>query len=196
MKQKAGESPCRFVGLLLIALVTSECARDNATAARVPNPSSSGDAGDSVSFQDSGGSINEPDASGDAGDTTVLDGGTVGDASDSGLSAAWPNDKYLSTNDVFLRVQQSDADMLLVNVVDEEYYNLGHIANSLKIPWDILAANLSQIDRTRHVVLYCRRGVRSESAYETLVDNAYPYVWIMEGGIEAWIAAGYPTVAD
>jgi rhodanese-related sulfurtransferase len=34
--------------------------------------------------------------------------------------------------------------------------------------------------------------VRSEAAYDTLIANDYPNVWVMEGGIEAWIAAGYP----
>jgi hypothetical protein len=39
-------------------------------------------------------------------------------------------------------------------------------------------------------------GVRSESAYGTLVAAAFPFVWVMEGGVERWIAAGCPTVAE
>ncbi len=86
--------------------------------------------------------------------------------------------------------------MLLVNVVDEEYYDLGHIAGSLRILWDLLAGRLGEIDPARYIVVYCRKGVRSESAYTTLVDNAFPLAWVMEAGIERWIAAGYPTAAD
>lgn len=124
------------------------------------------------------------------------DGGNAPPLSDSGVSDSWPESKYLSVVDVHEFIQGSVSNVQLINVVDEEYYSLGHIANSLKIPWDVLSSNLSQVDKNRHVILYCRRGVRSESAYDTLRSNGYTLVWIMEGGIEAWIAAGYPTVSD
>jgi adenylyltransferase/sulfurtransferase len=133
------------------------------------------------------------DGGADAGTSARDD--TAGPADGGGLPA-WPAGKYISVDEVYARSQAGDPEMLLVNVVDPEYYNLGHIANSLKIPWDALAGRLAEVDASRHVVLYCRRGVRSESAYTTLADNGYSLVWAMEGGIERWIAAGYPTVAD
>jgi rhodanese-related sulfurtransferase len=117
-------------------------------------------------------------------------------AGGAGSAAAWPTGKYITIDEVYARVQAHDTDMLLVNVVDEEYYNLGFITGSLKIPWDTLAGRLVELDRERHIVLYCRKGVRSESAYTTLVDNAFPLVWVMEGGIEKWLAAGYPVVTE
>jgi rhodanese-related sulfurtransferase len=115
---------------------------------------------------------------------------------DTGVPDAWPDGKYITIEEVYARVQANDPEMLLINVVDEVFYNLGHIEGSLKITWDTLEANLDEVDSTRHIVIYCRRGVRSESAYTTLVDNGYPHVWVMENGIEAWIAAGYPTVPE
>jgi rhodanese-related sulfurtransferase len=131
-----------------------------------------------------------------AGGTVGAEAGVAGADAVDGGSVGWPAGKYISIDEVYARSQAADPEMLLVNVVDPEYYNLGHIANSLKIPWDALAGRLGEVDPGRHVVLYCRRGVRSESAYTTLMDNGYPMVWVMEGGIEKWIAAGYPTVAD
>ncbi|MBN2575409.1 MAG: hypothetical protein JXP73_12670 [Deltaproteobacteria bacterium] len=110
----------------------------------------------------------------------------------------WPDveDKYISIDEVYARLQAGDPEMLLVNVVDEMYYNYGFIPGSLKIPYDTLEGRLAEVDPTRHIVLYCRRGVRSESAYTTLVNHDYPLVWVMEGGIEKWSAAGYPTVPE
>jgi rhodanese-related sulfurtransferase len=124
-------------------------------------------------------------------------GGTTGSdvVADTG-AAAWPSDKYISVDEVYALVQAGTTDMLLVNVVDEEFYNLGFIAGSLKIPWDTLEGRLAELDRARHIVLYCRKGVRSESAYTTLKDNGYTLVWAMEGGIERWIDAGYPVVPE
>jgi rhodanese-related sulfurtransferase len=109
---------------------------------------------------------------------------------------AWPSGKYLSVDEVYARIRAQDTGMLLINVVDEIYYTLGHIEGSLKIPWDTLENRFEEIDRGRYLVVYCRRGVRSESAFTTLERLAYPHVWIMEGGIERWLAAGFPTVAD
>jgi rhodanese-related sulfurtransferase len=136
------------------------------------------------------------------GDTSAGADATIGVHQDvtgpegGGALPLWPGDEYISIDEVYARSQAGDPDMLLVNVVDPEYYSLGHIANSLKIPWDQLSRRLSEVDRARHVVVYCRKGVRSESAYTTLLDAGYPLIWVMQGGIEQWIAKGYPTVAE
>ena len=117
------------------------------------------------------------------------------DVEPDGVDDPWPDDTYISMDEVYRRFTASDPDMLLLNVVDEEFYDLGHIPGSLVIPWDLLSEHLDLVDPTRHAVIYCRRGVRSEPAYVTLHDEAeYPLVWIMSGGLEPWIAAGYPTV--
>jgi len=116
------------------------------------------------------------------------------DVEPDGLDEPWPEDATITVDEVYRRFMAGDPDMLLLNVVDEEFYDLGHIPGSLVIPWDLLSGHLDMVDPTRHVVIYCRRGVRSESAYVTLHDAGYPLLWIMSGGLEPWIAAGYPTV--
>ena len=109
-------------------------------------------------------------------------------------SPPWPDDKYIGVDEVYRRVQAGDPDMLLLNVSDEEFYYLGHIEGSITIPWDELEARLNEVDRAGHIVVYCRRGVRSEAAYSTLMDAQYELVWVMEGGLEVWIELDYPTV--
>jgi rhodanese-related sulfurtransferase len=151
----------------------------------------------------------------DAGDPGPVDAGEVDDAGDSGspvdagevddagadtgvvvdAAAPWPDDESISIDEVYQRLQNDDPEMLLINVVDAQFYDLGYIEGSLTIPWDTLADNLDQVDPEMHIVLYCRRGVRSESAYDTLTANGYQLVWVMEGGLEAWIAEGYPTLS-
>jgi rhodanese-related sulfurtransferase len=145
-------------------------------------------------------------SAGDPGSTSDADAAVSSDAHlpvdievglvDSAAAWAWPSGEYISVDDVYARQLASDPDMLPVNVVDEEYYNLGFIPGSLKIPWDTLAGRLGELDPDRHIVIYCRKGVRSESAYSTLRSGGFPLVWVMEGGVERWVAAGYPTVSD
>lgn len=136
-------------------------------------------------------------AAGASSTDAAVTGGTAGVAEpDGGVAAAWPDGKYIAIDEVHDRLAAGDPEMLLINVVDTEFYNLGHLEGSLKITWDTLADHLDEVDPSRHIVIYCRRGVRSEPAYDTLTSNGYSLVWVMEGGIEAWTAAGYPTVAD
>ncbi|NMB75038.1 MAG: rhodanese-like domain-containing protein [Myxococcales bacterium] len=106
---------------------------------------------------------------------------------------AWPDGRYITCEQVYEFTQAKVPELLLLNVADEEFYNLGSIEGSLKIPWDELAGRLSDVDARRYVVIYCRRGVRSESAYDTLDGAGYAHKWIMEGGIERWNSLGYPT---
>ncbi len=117
-------------------------------------------------------------------------------ATDTAPKSTWPSGKYITVDEVYAHLTAADPSMLLINVVDPQFYNLGFLPGSLKIPWDALAGRVGELDSSRNIVLYCRKGVRSESAYTTLKDKSFPHVWAMEGGIERWIAAGYPTVAQ
>ena len=139
-------------------------------------------------------SLPDSDAGTDSEWTTEA-GSTVG-ADDAGLQGGWPDGKYISVDEVYEKVRTRESGMLLINVVDAAFYDLGHIEGSLEITWDSLEDHLDEIEPTRHIIIYCRRGVRSESAYATLIDHDFPMVWVMEGGIEAWTTRGYPVVSD
>jgi rhodanese-related sulfurtransferase len=49
-------------------------------------------------------------------------------------------------------------------------------------------------DPCADVVLYCLRGVRSAGVADALVARGYRRVRVLEGGVTAWEAAGYPVV--
>lgn len=108
-------------------------------------------------------------------------------------SAVWPQQEYITPQEVYQLVLAKEPTMLLVNVSDREFYNLGHIAGSLKIPWTELDTAYTKIDSSRNVILYCRRGVRTESAYGTLKSKGFQTLWKMSGGLEQWIQLGYPV---
>ncbi|MFC1642028.1 rhodanese-like domain-containing protein [Myxococcota bacterium] len=157
--------------------------------------SAAGAATGSASEDRKGGLDGGPDGMHDGGQTVDIDGG-VSPQPNGETSVPWLDEKYVSVDEVHDRWQSRDPEMVLVNVVDEEFYHLGHIEGSAKIPWDTLTDHLDQLDTDQHIVIYCRKGVRSESAYQTLSESGYPNVWVMQGGIEAWTAEGYPTVPD
>jgi len=118
------------------------------------------------------------------------DGYTGGDSGD---LDPWPDQRDLTCEQVKAYLDAADPRMLALNVSDEEFYDLGSIPGSTKIPWDLLPDRTAEVDPARYVVIYCRRGVRSEAAYTTLSDAGYPHLWVMAGGIERWNELGYPT---
>ena len=83
---------------------------------------------------------------------------------------------------------------LLVDVRADHERALGMAAGALGVVREALEANphrhLSHPDR--EVVLICQSGVRSRLAAEALRDRGFTDLASVEGGTEAWAAAGLP----
>ncbi|MDX9723800.1 MAG: rhodanese-like domain-containing protein [Myxococcota bacterium] len=175
---------------LCFALLISACAQS-------PGPSTPKDLLEESAQGDEGG-VHDIEADVGKSDTAVdteLPYGEFGqsDGDNPDSNDGWPADKYLSPEQVFAKLS-SGAPFRPLNVSDAIFYELGHIEGSTAIPWDSLPSRLTELSKTEKLVIYCRRGVRSESAYETLKANGFEQLWVMSDGLERWIALGYPVV--
>jgi rhodanese-related sulfurtransferase len=81
---------------------------------------------------------------------------------------------------------------MVVDVRQREEYAAGHIANSLSIPLDELDARLSTLPSDRTIITVCQTGVRSMQALYILQEAGFPQIASLQGGIDAWVSAGYP----
>lgn len=66
----------------------------------------------------------------------------------------------------------------------------------LYIPYDQLSARASQLptDKSAKILVYCRSGVESAEAAQTLLDLGYTNVWNLDGGMNAWQSSGRTLV--
>lgn len=72
-------------------------------------------------------------------------------------------------------------------------YNSGHIKNALLADWkeeQEFNRRLSFIDKNKPVYVYCLAGGRSAAAAERMRKLGYEKVYELNGGINAWKAAG------
>ena len=79
-----------------------------------------------------------------------------------------------------------------LDVRTQEEWNQGHIAKSTLIPLDSLQGRLSDLPRDQDIVVVCRSGVRSKEGSAILRQAGFTRVTCMTGGLQAWVAAGYP----
>jgi rhodanese-related sulfurtransferase len=79
-----------------------------------------------------------------------------------------------------------------LDVRTQAEWDQGHIARSTLIPLDSLPGRLSELPRDQDIVVICRSGVRSKEGAAILRQAGFTRVTCMTGGLQAWVAAGYP----
>ena len=81
---------------------------------------------------------------------------------------------------------------LFLDVRTQQEWDQGHIERSILIPLDLLPGRMNELPRDKDIVVVCKSGARSKEGTSVLRQNGFTRVTCMNGGIEAWIAAGYP----
>ena len=87
------------------------------------------------------------------------------------------------------------AGLVVLDVRTVSEYESGHLQGAVNIPVEVLGGRLSELDPDDELLVYCRTGNRSTTAVGVLRENGYDRVYHMDGGITAWMSAGFPIVS-
>jgi phage shock protein E len=107
----------------------------------------------------------------------------------SGAAKTWTN---ISADQ--LASMMNSKDFTLLNVKTPY---IGEIdGTDLYIPYNLLTVRSTQLpaDKGAKIVVYCRSGVESAQAAQTLLDMGYTNIWNLTGGMNAWTASGRAIV--
>lgn len=89
-------------------------------------------------------------------------------------------------------MHERQAEVQIVDVREEPEWEAGRIEGSVLIPLnELMDGRLQSLDTSLPVVAVCRSGNRSEVASLMLRARGFE-AYNMEGGVEAWVSAGFP----
>lgn len=86
-------------------------------------------------------------------------------------------------------------DVQLIDVREPSEWDAGHIEGAVHIPMGELGSRQDELARDRTIIAVCRSGNRSGQVVQALRNAGYD-AENLDGGMQAWAAAGLPFVAD
>ncbi len=80
-------------------------------------------------------------------------------------------------------------DVQLVDVRTSEEYDEAHIVNAQNIDFNspTFEEDITKLDKTKPVILYCKSGGRSAKCAKKLKEAGFKKVYDLEGGISKWL---------
>ncbi len=91
----------------------------------------------------------------------------------------------ISPKELKTRLDKGDT-LILVDVRENWEYSLAKIDGSVLIPLGTLPQSLAQLNRNSEIIAICHHGMRSADATNFLLQQGFPNVKNLVGGIDAW----------
>lgn len=100
----------------------------------------------------------------------------------------------LSAAESVTLINRSNA--LVLDVRDDAEFASGHIADATHIPLADLATRLGELKKyqSKAILVNCQTGMRTSKASDILRNAGFTQVHVLQGGLNAWLAAKLPVV--
>ncbi len=104
------------------------------------------------------------------------------------------NGLYVMTIPEFINSSRSDPSWTILDIRASESYAAGHIENAMNIPVGDLVLMMNMIPVGNKIAVYSDYDTNAAFGVMTLRVFGDRYAWILQGGIQAWQAAGMTVV--
>lgn len=91
----------------------------------------------------------------------------------------------ISPKELKARLDKGDK-LVLVDVREDWEYSLAKIEGSVLIPLGTLPQSLAKLTKDSEIIAICHHGMRSADATNFLLQQGFPNVKNLVGGIDAW----------
>jgi len=85
------------------------------------------------------------------------------------------------------RLDKGDA-LVLLDVREQWEFDMAKLSGSTLIPLGTLPQSLAKLNRDAEIIAICHHGMRSADATNFLIQQGFPNVKNLVGGIDAWSA--------
>ena len=102
--------------------------------------------------------------------------------------------REIGPRDLHNQLQQNES-LLLLDVRTKGEVAICKIAGSQHIPLADLPAHIEDLNKDARIVVYCKSGMRSQTAQKLLEQNGFKKVLNLRGGINAWRNEVEPELA-
>jgi len=101
---------------------------------------------------------------------------------------------FMGMEEVRARIESGERDLVLLDVRERDAFQASHLPTARHIPRGQLELRIDQElpDPTLRVLVYCQFGKISTLAAATLRTMGYVRAVALDGGMDAWVQAGYP----
>jgi rhodanese-related sulfurtransferase len=104
--------------------------------------------------------------------------------------------KDITTQEAFNLIQdnQGNSDFIIIDVRTPEEFEDGHIKNAVNIDFrsENFRSQISDMDRLKKYLIYCRSGNRSRGALDIMTELGFKEVYHLTVGIIGWLEDGLP----
>ena len=89
--------------------------------------------------------------------------------------------------------QREQMDVVILDVRTPVEVEQGNIPGAIHMDYydDNFQQELEKLDKTKAYLVYCKSGGRSNDAAVRMVELGFSKIYDLEGGITAWLEAGY-----
>ncbi|MGL4997446.1 MAG: rhodanese-like domain-containing protein [Cetobacterium sp.] len=94
--------------------------------------------------------------------------------------------EYITLNQSEVKELLKDKNIKILDVRTEEEYLEKFLENSLNIPLHELEERMTELEKDKTYITFCRSGVRSKAAASILLEKGIEKVYNSEEGILTW----------